>query len=73
MKIDSLKTMVVAVPPPYLGGKYWIFVSLRTRCGIEGVGEIYATSFSPHALLPLVEDVFARYFLDHDPHIIERF
>ena len=45
MKLASLKTHVVAVPPPHIGGMYWIFVRLQTACGIEGVGEIYATSF----------------------------
>lgn len=47
MKIASLKTHIVAVPPPHVGGMYWIFVRLETACGIEGVGEIYATSFHP--------------------------
>ncbi len=73
MKIASLKTHVVAVPPPHVGGMYWIFVRLETACGIEGVGEIYATSFHPTALVPLIEDVFQRYLVDHDPHQVERF
>jgi len=73
MKIASLKTHVVAVPPPHVGGMYWIFVQLETACGIQGVGEIYATSFHPAALVPLIEDVFQRYLLDHDPHQVERF
>ncbi len=73
MKIASLKTHVVAVPPPHVGGMYWIFVELETACGISGVGEIYATSFHPSAMVPLIEDVFQRYLLDYDPHQIERF
>ncbi|MCW0002200.1 mandelate racemase/muconate lactonizing enzyme family protein [Pararhizobium sp. YC-54] len=73
MKIASLKTHVVAVPPPHVGGMYWIFVQLETACGISGVGEIYATSFHPTAMVPLIDDVFRRYLLDHDPHQIERF
>lgn len=73
MKIAELDTHVVAVPPPHVGGMYWIFVRLRTACGIEGVGEIYATAFHPRALVPLVEDVFERHLLGHDPHRIERF
>jgi galactonate dehydratase len=40
MKVVSLETHIVAVPPPHLGGMYWIFVKLKTACGIEGVGEI---------------------------------
>jgi galactonate dehydratase len=73
MKIASLKTHVVAVPPPHVGGMYWIFVELETACGISGVGEIYATSFHPSAMVALIDDVFQRYLLDHDPHQIERF
>ena len=63
---------MVAVPPPHVGGMYWIFVQLETACGISGVGEIYATSFHPTAMIPLIDDVFQRYLLDHDPHQIER-
>jgi L-alanine-DL-glutamate epimerase-like enolase superfamily enzyme len=73
MKIASLKTHIVAVPPPHVGGMYWIFVQIQTACGIEGVGEIYATSFHPSAMVALIDDVFQRYLLDHDPHQIERF
>lgn len=73
MKLVSLTTDVVAVPPPHLGGMYWIFVTLKTACGIEGVGEIYATAFHPSALVPVIEDVFVRHLEGHDPHRIERF
>jgi len=73
MKIASLKTHIVAVPPPHFGGMYWILVRLETACGIEGIGEIYSTAFHPSALSPLIDDVFERYLLGHDPHQIERF
>lgn len=73
MKVISLQTHVVATPSPHVGGMYWIFVMLKTDCGIEGVGEIYATTFHPSAMLPLIDDVFSRYLLDQDPHHVERF
>jgi L-alanine-DL-glutamate epimerase-like enolase superfamily enzyme len=73
MKLTSLVTHVVAVPPPHIGGMYWIFVELETACGIRGLGEIYSTAFDPNALVPLIEDVFERYLEGHDPHRIERF
>lgn len=73
MKIASFKTHVVAVPPPHVGGMYWIFVELETACGIKGVGELYDSAFHPSGLVPLIEDVFERYLLGHDPHRIERF
>lgn len=34
MKVVSLQTHVVAVPPPHIGGMYWLFVILKTDCGI---------------------------------------
>ncbi|WP_322042311.1 mandelate racemase/muconate lactonizing enzyme family protein [Paraburkholderia sp. J67] len=72
MKVVALQTHVVAVPPPHLGGMYWIFVTLQTDCGIEGVGEIYAATFHPDVMVPAIEDVFTRYLLDRDPHHVER-
>ncbi|WP_322028489.1 mandelate racemase/muconate lactonizing enzyme family protein [Paraburkholderia sp. J76] len=72
MKVVAIETNVVAVPPPHLGGMYWIFVTLKTDCGIEGVGEIYAATFHPDVMVRAIEDVFTRYLLDHDPHRVER-
>ncbi|WP_440026724.1 mandelate racemase/muconate lactonizing enzyme family protein [Chromobacterium amazonense] len=73
MKIVSMETHVVAVPPPHVGGMYWIFVTLKTDCGIEGVGEVYAATFHPRVMVPAIQDVFERYLLEHDPHQVERF
>ncbi|NIE64619.1 mandelate racemase/muconate lactonizing enzyme family protein [Burkholderia sp. Ax-1719] len=72
MKVVAMQTHVVAVPPPHLGGMYWIFVTLETDCGIQGVGEIYAATFHPDVMVPAIEDAFSRYLLDHDPHHVER-
>lgn len=73
MKITELNTYIVATPYPHIGGMYWIFVRLKTACGIEGVGEIYSATFHPKAQVPMIEDVFQRYLYGHDPHHIERF
>ena len=73
MKLVSMTSHVVAVPPPHMGGMYWIFVTLRTDCGIEGVGEIYASTFHPSTMPALIDDVFERFLLEQDPHHIERF
>jgi len=73
IKVDSCEFHVVAVPPPHIGGMYWMFVTLKTACGIEGVGELYASSFHPDVMGKAVEDVFDRYLKGHDPHHIERF
>ena len=73
MKITHCQTHVVAVPPLHLGGMYWIFVQLRTACGIEGVGEVYAATFHPRVMVPAIDDVFQRYLQGEDPHHVERF
>ena len=71
MKIAELKTFVVGNPPPGFGGRYFLFLKLRTACGIEGVGEVYAASFGPVALEAMIADVFERHVLGADPFRIE--
>ena len=71
MKIAELKTFVVGNPPPAFGGRYFVFLKLETACGIEGVGEVYAASFAPEALVPMIRDVFERHVLGMDPFRIE--
>src|SRR5580692_298825 len=72
MKIAELKTFVVGNPPPAFGGRYFLFLKLKTACGIEGVGEVYAASFAPKAIVAMIEDVFEHHILGADPFQIER-
>ncbi len=72
MKITDVKTFVVGNPPPHFGGRYFIFLKLLTDSGIEGVGEVYAATFSPHIIALMIEDVCERHIVDHDPFKIER-
>ena len=71
MKIRELRTFVVANPPPQWGGRYFIFLKLVTDDGIEGVGEVYAATFGPQAMVRLIEDVFAHHVEGADPFAIE--
>ncbi len=71
MKLDSVKVFVVGNPPPGNGGRYFVFLKLKTACGIEGVGEVYAATFGPHVVASMIEDVFARRFAGRDPFQIE--
>ena len=71
MKLDSIKVFVVGNPPPGFGGRYFVFLKLKTACGIEGVGEVYAATFGPRVIASMIEDVFARRFLAKDPFQIE--
>lgn len=67
MKLESIQTFVVANPPPSFGGRYFVFVKLRTACGIEGIGEAYTATFSPRVVAAMAEDLFARVFAGEDP------
>lgn len=71
MKLDSVKVFVVGNPPPSFGGRYFVFLKLKTACGIEGVGEVYAATFGPNVIAAMIEDVFARRFIGRDPFRIE--
>lgn len=71
MKITDVKTFVVGVPPPYFGGRYWIFLKLVTDTGIQGYGEVYSVPFHPQVVARMIEDVCARKVLGTDPFQIE--
>ena len=73
MEVDKLNTYIVATPKPHIGGMYWIFLSIETKCGILGIGEIYASSFHPEVVVKCIKDVFERYLKGQDPHHVERF
>src|ERR1700742_156515 len=73
MKLDSVKVFIVANPPPSFGGRYFVFLKLRTSCGIEGLGEVYAATFGPQVIAGMIEDLFARRLAGRDPFQIERF
>ena len=71
MKIKELKIFVVANPPPHFGGRYFTFLKLKTDDGIEGVGEVYCATFSPHVIEKMIKDVFERHVEGMNPFRIE--
>ena len=73
MQVEKLNTYIVATPEPHIGGMYWIFLSIETKCGILGIGEVYSASFHPEVVVKGISDVFERYLKGYDPHHIERF
>ena len=72
MKLDTIETFVVANLPPRHGGRYFIFLRLKTQCGITGVGEIYNATFGPELCTAMACEVFERHFVGNDPHHIEK-
>src|ERR1700682_6845105 len=71
MKLDSVQVFLVSNPPRVLCVRYFVFLKLKTSCGIEGLGEVYAATFGPKVLGKMIEDLFARRFHGRDPFQIE--
>lgn len=71
MKIADVKTYVVANPPPYHGGAYFVFLKLTTDDKIEGFGEVYGVPFHPNVVTRMIEDVVERYVIGWVPFKIE--
>ncbi len=72
MRIIDVETVVVGVPPPHFGGRYWIFVRLTTDSGIQGLGEVYGVPFHPEVVRAMVADVADRSVVGADPFAVER-
>jgi len=72
MKTADLRTYVVGNPKPEVGGRYFVFLKLVTDDGIEGVGEVYASTFGPRTVQRMIEDVVERHVAGRDPFGIER-
>ena len=72
MKITELKTFVVGNPKPEIGGRYYVFLKLITDDGIQGLGEVYVSTFGPATVVRMIEDVFAHDVDGSDPFAIER-
>jgi len=72
MKITDLRTYVVGNPKPEAGGRYFVFLKLVTDDGIEGVGEVYASTFGPRTVQRMIDDVVERHLAGRDPFGIER-
>src|SRR6516165_1784479 len=71
MKLTDIRTFVAGNPQPGVGGRYFVFVKLTTDHNVHGVGEAYCLPFHPRVVTRMLEDVFERYFREHDPHDIE--
>ena len=69
--LGDIEVFIVGNKPPYIGGKYFQFIKLTTKCGIIGYGECYAASVSPFVMTSIIKDIFERYLFGEDPRNIE--
>ena len=73
MKVTELKTMVVEAEAPYIGGKYFLFLELKTDDGITGLGErIAGASYSNRlqdlkSQVSLIEELVGQFVLGENP------
>lgn len=72
MKLTDLEIFVVGTPEGTWGGRYFIFVKLRTSNGITGIGEVYAAAVGPDAMKEVIRDVFERHMEGENPQNIEK-
>lgn len=77
MKVTEVKTMIVEAEPPYIGGKYWLFLEILTDEGITGIGErIAGSSYSNHlkdlkSQVSLIEEFAGQFVIGENPLNIE--
>ncbi len=77
MKVTGVKTMVVEAEPPYIGGKYFLFLELQTDEGIAGIGErIAGSAYSNNpgdlkSQVSLIEEFVGQFVLGQNPLNIE--
>jgi len=70
MKLKEIQTWAT-VPPTGIGGSFWVIVKITTDNGISGIGECYGIPVSADIACRMVEDTFARFVEDEDPHNVE--
>ena len=72
MKIKKIETFIVGNPPPFFGGRYWIFVKFITDKDLFGYGEIYSVPYHTNIFSKMIADVFERHVKNKDPFKIEK-
>lgn len=73
VKVAEIEPIVVANPPPSLGGRYFTFVKVTTSDGVVGWGEAYCGSFHPEVVSAMLIDVGERHLVGTSPFDIEHF
>ena len=73
MKITGFEVFPVVCPPPFRGGRSWLFVRLDTDRGISGYGEmmLLGTGFRLPVLAAMMADLIEQALIGHDPYDTE--
>ena len=73
MKVTGFEVFPVVCPPPFRGGRSWLFVRLDTDSGTHGYGEmmLLGTGFRLPVLATMMADVIEQAVIDHDPYDTE--
>ena len=78
MKVTDFRTMVVENEPPYIGGRYLLWLELHTDEGISGLGErITGSTYSRRlgdlkSQISLIEEMVEQYVVGENPFNIEK-
>ncbi|MBG81740.1 MAG: mandelate racemase/muconate lactonizing enzyme family protein [SAR202 cluster bacterium] len=79
MKVKDVKTTVIENEPPYIGGKYFLFIELETDEGITGLGEkVTGSSFNNSnwkdfkSQIQLIHETCEAFVIGQNPFNIEK-
>ena len=73
MKVTGFEVFPVVCPPPFRGGRSWLFVRLDTDTGTRGYGEmmLLGVGFRLPVLAAMMADVIEQAVIGHDPYDTE--
>ena len=73
MKVTGFEVFPVVCPPPFRGGRSWLFVRLDTDSGVHGYGEmmLLGTGFRLPVMAVMMADIIDQAVVGHDPYDTE--
>ncbi len=73
MKVTGFEVFPVVCPPPFRGGRSWLFVRLDTDSGVHGYGEmmLLGTGFRLPVMAVMTADIIEQAVVGHDPYDTE--
>jgi galactonate dehydratase len=73
VKVTGFEVFPVVCPPPFRGGRSWLFVRLDTDSGDHGYGEmmLLGTGFRLPVMAVMMADIIDQAVVGHDPYDTE--